>query len=154
LRYRFEYASRGSIHCHGLAKLKSDPDLVSQTSVALKGYLAEQIISKDISHLSSLEINQIKEDIDSGKCAENKVCSYIDQSVSTLNPCDPDSWSKPSLRPCKKAFVDLNDFDIDLYIWLIQYKNMCVALLIVCATKVKDFIVVFTTHMIVLQNKH
>jgi len=30
-----------------------------------------------------------------------------------LNPCDPDSWSKPFLHPCKKAFVDLNDFDID-----------------------------------------
>ena len=36
--YRFEFAiMRGSIHCHGLAKLKSDPGLCNLSQVALKG---------------------------------------------------------------------------------------------------------------------
>jgi len=32
----------GSIHCHGLAKLKSDPGLVELSQVALAGFLAVQ----------------------------------------------------------------------------------------------------------------
>lgn len=44
--YRFHYASRGSIHFHGLAKLKSDPGLVQLTAVALKWYLAKQKLKK------------------------------------------------------------------------------------------------------------
>ena len=38
--FRYEYASRGTIHCHGLAKLSDDPDLINLTSAALKGYLS------------------------------------------------------------------------------------------------------------------
>ena len=41
--YRYEYAvRRGSIHCHGVAKLKNDPGLCSLTEKALKGYLASK----------------------------------------------------------------------------------------------------------------
>ena len=41
--YRFEYAvMRGSIHCHGLAKLKGDPGLVELGQRALTGYLMEK----------------------------------------------------------------------------------------------------------------
>ena len=41
--YRYEYAvQRGSIHCHGVAKLKNDPGLCSITEKALKGYLASK----------------------------------------------------------------------------------------------------------------
>ena len=37
--YRFEYAvMRGSIHCHGVAKLKSDPGLCKFTKKALEGH--------------------------------------------------------------------------------------------------------------------
>lgn len=37
--YRFEYAvMRGSIHCHGVAKLKSDPGLCKLTKKALEGH--------------------------------------------------------------------------------------------------------------------
>ena len=34
--YRFEYQGRGSIHCHGTAKLKNDPGLSQLTKTALK----------------------------------------------------------------------------------------------------------------------
>ena len=41
--YRYEYAvQRGSIHCHGVAKLKNDPGLCSLTEKALKGYLVSK----------------------------------------------------------------------------------------------------------------
>jgi hypothetical protein len=40
--YQYEFQARGSIHCHGMAKLKSDPGLCKLTEIALKGYLAEK----------------------------------------------------------------------------------------------------------------
>ena len=41
--FRYELAvQRGSVHCHGLAKLKDDPGLCELTKVALKGYLASK----------------------------------------------------------------------------------------------------------------
>ena len=39
--YRFEFQARGSIHCHGVAKLKNDPGLCKLSEKALKGYLSE-----------------------------------------------------------------------------------------------------------------
>ena len=44
--YRFEYQARGSIHCHGVAKLKNDPGLCKLSDTELKGYLAEMSIDK------------------------------------------------------------------------------------------------------------
>lgn len=43
--YRFEYQARGSIHCHGVAKLKNDPGLCKLLEKALNGYLAEISLS-------------------------------------------------------------------------------------------------------------
>ena len=41
--FRYEYAvQRGTIHCHGVAKLKSDPDLCALSQKALEGYLASK----------------------------------------------------------------------------------------------------------------
>ena len=40
--FRYEFAvQRGSIHCHGVAKLKSDPGLCDLSKVALQGFLAK-----------------------------------------------------------------------------------------------------------------
>ena len=38
---RFKYQAKGSIHCHGVAKLKNDPGLCNLEK-ALKGNLAEK----------------------------------------------------------------------------------------------------------------
>ena len=41
--FRYEFAvQRGSIHCHGIAKLKSDPGICSLSEAALRGYLASK----------------------------------------------------------------------------------------------------------------
>ena len=40
--YRYEYHHRGSIHCHGTAKLKNDPGLCQLTEIALKGFFSSK----------------------------------------------------------------------------------------------------------------
>ena len=41
--YQYEFAvQRRSIHCHGVAKLESDPGLCQLTKIASKGFLAVQ----------------------------------------------------------------------------------------------------------------
>ena len=54
--YRYEFQAHGSIHCHGVAKLKSDPGLRNLNDKALKGFLAEKsfIESADPSLLSCI----------------------------------------------------------------------------------------------------
>lgn len=41
--YRYEYQARGSIHCHGTAKLETDPGLCNLTEIDLKRYLAGKL---------------------------------------------------------------------------------------------------------------
>ena len=52
--YRYEFQARGSIHCHGMAKLKNYPGLCRLGEIALKGDMAEKdnatIKSSDILH--------------------------------------------------------------------------------------------------------
>ena len=106
--YRYEFQARGSIHCHGIAKLKSDPGLCNLTDKALTGFLAEKSFqeSGDPSLLDS---------ITEGKQASAQVCQYVDTLISTCNPCPPDSdlWNKPSIHPCKKKHKDINQSDLD-----------------------------------------
>lgn len=50
--YRYEYAvQRGSIHCHGVAKLQNDPSLCELTEVALQGFLAAKFMKEHQEHL-------------------------------------------------------------------------------------------------------
>ena len=88
--YRYEYQGRGSIHCYGIAKLKSDPGLGDLTDKALKGFLAEK---------SSAETS-----IPDGKKASQQICQYVDTLMSTYNPCPPDIeiWIKRKIHPCKQ----------------------------------------------------
>jgi len=96
--YGFEYAvMRGSIHCHGLAKLKDDPGLCKLTETALTGFLTKV-------KLDSGEINDSEKLITEGENAEKIVCSYIDTIVSAQNPLDTEEWLKPIIHPCKKTF--------------------------------------------------
>lgn len=78
--YRYEFQARGSIHCHGVTKLKSDPGLCHLTDKALKGFLAGKSFkeSADPSLLSC---------ITEGKNASSKVSQHVDSLMSTYNPC-------------------------------------------------------------------
>ncbi|CAB4029508.1 Hypothetical predicted protein [Paramuricea clavata] len=54
--FRYEYQSRGSIHCHGTAKLNNDPGLCQLTQTALKGFLAQKFKDEnDCSDTTELE---------------------------------------------------------------------------------------------------
>ena len=108
--YRFEYQHRGSIHCHGTAKLKNDPGLCELTEIALKGFLAQRAQSeRGAFHPDVSEI------IDAGKNAERKVCQYVDWLLTTVNPLPPDTetWIKPKVHPCQKRHQDVHESDLE-----------------------------------------
>ncbi|CAH3032686.1 unnamed protein product [Porites lobata] len=94
--YRFEYQARGSIHCHGVAKLKNDPGLCKLSETALKGYLAE-MSTNTAEQVNILELNQ---QIVDGKKASQVVCQYVDWLLSTYNPDPPDNGTWFPFEPC------------------------------------------------------
>ena len=106
--YRYEFQARGSIHCHGTAKLKSDPGLCTLTDIALKGFLAEK-------HSTSVDNESISMKIDEGKKASHIVCDYVDRLITTWNPFPPHSeiWTKPHVHPCSRRHIDISDSDQD-----------------------------------------
>ena len=120
--YRYEFAvQRGSIHCHGVAKLASDPGLCQLTGIALKGFLAAQKRESLLNDLTDTELSEIDSAIREGMQAEKQVCDYVDQLMSTCNPCHPDEggWAKPGKHPCKIPYLDIDDS-----MWDEDYENL------------------------------
>ena len=106
--YRYEFQARGSIHCHGTAKSKSDPGLCNLSEIALKGFLAEKCADTSKGENILLDIEQ-------GNKATRQICDYVDSIVSTWNPLPPqnNAWTKPDIHPCKKRYQDVSDIDSD-----------------------------------------
>ena len=77
--FRYELAlQQGSIHCHGLAELDSDPGLCELTKVALQGHLLSQSVEKlNVEDLTTDQLTQIKADIAKGKEGGKQVCKYM-----------------------------------------------------------------------------
>ena len=103
--YRFEFAvMRGSIHCHGLAKLKSDPGLCSLGQVALKGYYAQQQLASNTFDLENY--SDLERDVCERKLAEDPIFNYADTIMTAENPSPPcdGEWVSPDIHPCKKRF--------------------------------------------------
>ena len=72
--YRYEYAvQRGSIHCHGIAKLKDDPGLYQLTKIALKGFLASKTKESSTASLTDEQLALIDADINAGHEAEKSL---------------------------------------------------------------------------------
>ena len=96
---------RGSIHCHGLAKLKDDPGLCELTKVALKEHLAskelEEKSKNSPSEISGEDMHRIQNEIREAEIA-------VDKLMSTVNPNIPyqSGWHKPEVHPCKKKYAD------------------------------------------------
>ena len=109
--YRFEYQARGSIHCHGTAKLSNDPGLCELTKVALKGFLAQKYKDEHKDENTS----ESDYDIIAGKKAAQLACKYVDWLLSTVNPTPPDEgmWVRPDCHPCQKRYQEIPDCDID-----------------------------------------
>ena len=103
--YRFEYQARGSIHCHGVAKLRNDQGLCKLSETALKGYLAEMVIEK----AEQSDIIKLNKHILEGKKASQAVCEYVDWLLSTYNPNPREDgfWIKPSIHPCQRQHRDI-----------------------------------------------
>ncbi|XP_066932700.1 uncharacterized protein [Clytia hemisphaerica] len=113
--YRFEFAvMRGSIHCHGLAKLKDDPGICELTEKALQGFLAQQTLSNqteiDLENNTLLNLAVIE-----GNNAERQICDYVDSLMTAMNPIEGpvDEWEKPNVHPCKKRLEDIPEEDLE-----------------------------------------
>ena len=107
--YRYEFAlQRGSIHCHGVAKLKDDPGLCELSKIALKGYLTKQELINGVENASTEYASEMYENVAKGSIAEKSICDYVDTLISTMNPYSPeDGWVKPDRHPCKEKFCDM-----------------------------------------------
>ena len=109
--FRYEYQGRGSIHCHGTAKLNNDPGLCQLTQTALKGFLAQKL--KD--ETDDSDNSELDQDIEAGRKAAETTCQYVDWLLSTVNPLPPDEdmWIKPPVHPCQKCHDDIPDHEVD-----------------------------------------
>ena len=109
--YRFEYQGRGSIHCHGTAKLNNDPGLCDLTKLALKGYLAQNF--KDENNIENS--SALDQDIETGNKAAQTACKYVDWLLSTMNPNPPDEdmWIRPDVHPCQRQYKEIPEWDMD-----------------------------------------
>ncbi len=108
--FRYEYQGRGSIHCHGTAKLNNDPGLCQLTQTALKGFLAQKF--KDENDCS--DTTELDGDIEAGQKAAETVCQYVDWLLSTVNPNPPDEdmWIRPETHPCQRLHHDIPEHEI------------------------------------------
>ena len=109
--YRFEYQGRGSIHCHGTAKLNNDLGLCDLTKVALKGYLAEKHLQENVIE----DPSQLAQDFAAGNKAAQTAYKHVDWLLLTMNPnCpDDDMWIKPNVHPCQRRYKDIAKWDKD-----------------------------------------
>ncbi len=107
--FRYEYQGRGSIHCHGTAKLNNDPGLCQLTQTALKGFLAQKC--KDENDYS--DTTELDNDIEAGQRAADTVCQYVDWLLSTVNPNPPDEdmWIRPETHPCQRSHSDIPEHE-------------------------------------------
>ena len=108
--FRYEYQGRGSIHCHGTAKLNNDPGLCQLTQAALKGFLAQKIKDKN----GCPDTTELDQDIEAGNKAAHTACQYVDWLLSTVNPNPPDEdmWIRPEVHPCQKRHNDIPEFEV------------------------------------------
>lgn len=120
--YRYEYAlQRGSIHCHGVAKLNNDPDVCKLIKLTLDGYLSSKKLI-DRNYISESEQLELQRLVLAGKDAKQKVCDYVDSILSTHNnpnPPDLGMWQKLIIYPCQRNYDENSTAD-----WDEDYENL------------------------------
>ncbi|CAB4003587.1 Hypothetical predicted protein [Paramuricea clavata] len=91
--FRYEYQGRGSIHCHGTAKLNNYPGLCQLTQTALKGFLSQKVKDENSILIDTTELDQ---DIEAGQKAADK---YVNENI----------WIRPNIHLCQKCHGDITD---------------------------------------------
>ena len=121
--YRYEYQARGSIHCHGIAKLKNDPGICNLAETALIGFKLQNKAEEDIAQPQG-NASMIQDGVHSARI----ICSYADWLFSTFNPDPPEdgNWVKPKLHPCQHSMIDTDpDQDLVNLINTVQRHTRC-----------------------------
>ena len=105
-----EAFTRGSIHCHGFAKLSNDPGLCDLKQTSLKGFLAQKYKDEHKDENTS----DLDYDIIAGQNTEELACKHVDWLPSAVipNPADEDMCVRHDCHPCQKRYQDLPDCDI------------------------------------------
>ena len=120
--YRYEYQARGSVHCHGIAKLKNDPGICHLAENALKGFKAQKQTLQQNNPQDSAQI------IEDGISSSAIICSYADWLFSTVNPNPPENgnWVKPTIHPCQHSYKETNsDEDLVNLLNTVQRHTHC-----------------------------
>ena len=78
-----------AINSHGLAELKSDPDLCELSSKAIAGYQTDKNILES-GHIDSADLSTLKNKIHKGHIAEETICNCYDSLISCINPFEKD----------------------------------------------------------------
>ena len=120
--YRFEYQARGSVHCHGIAKLKSDPGLCRLSEIALLGFKAQERLKTSS---CTDDDNLLKSE---GENASTIICNYADWLFSTENPQPPEegNWVKPQNHPCQQRPCETDkNADLANLINIVQRHTHC-----------------------------
>jgi hypothetical protein len=93
--HRYEWQQRTSIHAHGCARLKNDPDIINLTSIVYEGKkclinFPPQFLGdpNDKIQLDKFEkqYNEIIQKINKGNEAEQRIISYVDTLITAINP--------------------------------------------------------------------
>ena len=112
--------ARGSIHCHGMAKLKDDPGLCKLGETALKRFLTEKVAENSKSYDVLCEIEQGKE-ASQKSCCLYRLLNFYFQSTFTS------AWTKPETHPSRRKHEQIEDRESD-YIDLlntVQRHSQC-----------------------------
>ena len=120
--YRFEYQARGSVHCHGITKLKSNPGLCRLSEIALLGFKAQERLKTSS---CTDEDNLLKSE---GENASTILCNYADWLLSTENPQPPEegTWVKPQHHPCQQRPCETDkNADLANVINIVQRHTHC-----------------------------
>ncbi|CAB4032530.1 ATP-dependent DNA helicase PIF1 [Paramuricea clavata] len=124
--YRFEYQARGSIHCHGCAKLKKDSDIRKLRTRACVAFLESETTKYEMSpdDFEFLCGDLIRQ----GEDAEKLLIQYVDWLVTTFNEELPDeNWSVPDPHPSavRATTVDNRDNDYHRLVNTVERHTRC-----------------------------
>ena len=81
--HRYEWQSRSSIHCHGAAKFRNDPDLRELTRKVYEGRKANQQLT--IESISNTTIEKLNQIVELGIQSEKIVINYKGQKILIIN---------------------------------------------------------------------
>ena len=110
--HRYEWQSRSSIHCHGAAKFRNDPDLRELTRKVYEGRKANQQLT--IEGISNTTIEKLNQIVELGIQSEKIVINYTNTLLTTMNPrVESELNEVPDPHPCSLDYKTIPENERD-----------------------------------------